>query len=265
MEKQNKNTFIYWDRVIIALCIFVLIIIFLVMGIRGIISLFSDGGKKENSVQAVKTNAGILIEDGQKLLVCIDAGHGGEEDCGALSNDESRYESNDDLNIALAVEKCLKERGADVLMIRNDDKYVELYSRAEKANDADADLFVSLHRNSAEIGQGVEVWVNYDAPDDDTLLAANILEGLDKVGISQNRGVQFGYQGYAPSAKVNYVVNEKSDMPSCLVELGFITDDEDNKLFDENLEAYAEAIAESIIKSADELDLIDIDSSVLKN
>lgn len=264
MEKQNKNTFIYWDRVIIALCIFVLIIIFTVMGIRGLIGLFVDD-EKEKSVQAVNTNAEALIIDGQKLLVCIDAGHGGEEDCGALSSDESRYECNDDLKAALAVEKYLKELGADVLMIRNDDTYVELYSRAEKANDADADLFVSLHRNSAESGQGVEVWVNYDAPDDDTLLANNILEGLDKVGISNNRGVQFGYQGYAPSAKVNYVVNEKSDMPSCLVELGFITDDEDNKLFDKNLDAYAKSIAESIVKSADELDLIEIDSSILKN
>lgn len=263
MEKQNKHTIIYWDRVIIALCVFVLIIIFLVMGIRGIIGLFSND-KKEPDIQAVKTNAE-AIGDGQNLLVCIDAGHGGEEDCGALSNDESRYESTDDLNAALAVEKYLKELGADVLMIRNDDTYVELYHRTEIANDADADLFVSLHRNSAESGQGVEVWVNYDAPDDDTLLASNILDGLDNVGISQNRGVQFGYQGYSPSAKVNYVVNEKSNMPSCLVELGFITDDEDNELFDENLDAYAKSIAESIIKSAEELDLIDLDGSVLKN
>ena len=111
-----------------------------------------------------------------------------------------------------------------------------------------------------ETVQGVEVWVNYDAPDDDTLLAKNILDGLDKVGISQNRGVQFGYQGYDPTAKVNYVVNEKSFMPSCLVELGFITDDEDNKLFDENLDAYAESIAEAIVKTADELNIIEINN-----
>lgn len=263
MEKQNKHTFIYWDRVIIALCIFVLIIIFIVIGIRGIIGLISID-EKEPDIQAVKTNAA-AVGDGQMLLVCIDAGHGGEEDCGALSNDESRYERDDDLKIALAVEKYLKELGADVLMTRDNDTFVELYDRTEIANDAEADLFVSLHRNSAESGQGVEVWVNYDAPDDDTLLATNILEGLDRVGVSQNRGVQFGYQGYSPSAKVNYVVNEKSNMPSCLVELGFITDDEDNELFDENLEAYAKSIAESIIKSADELDLIEIDSDILKN
>lgn len=255
MEKQNKHTFIYWDRVIIALCIFVLIIIFIVMGIKAIIGAFTDGDKSD-AVQAANMEAG-LIGDGEKLLVCVDAGHGGEEDCGALSNDEKRFESNDDLNMALAVEKHLKKLGADVLMIRNEDKYVELYSRPETANDAGADIYVSLHRNSAETGQGVEVWVNYDAPDDDTLLAKNILDGLDEVGISQNRGVQYGYQGYDPTAKVNYVVNEKSNMPSCLVELGFITDDEDNRLFDENLDAYAKSIAESIVKSAEELNIIE--------
>ena len=256
MEKQNKHTFIYWDRVIIALCIFVLIIIFIVLGIKGIISAFFEDGKSEKAVQAIKTDTAI-IGAGQELLVCIDAGHGGEEDCGALSKDETRFESNDDLKMALAVEKHLQELGADVLMTRNEDIYVDLYSRPEMANDANADLYVSLHRNSAETGQGVEVWVNYDSPDDDTLLAKNILKGLDEVGISQNRGVQYGYQGYDPTAKVNYVVNEKSNMPSCLVELGFITDDEDNTLFDKNLDDYAKSIAESIVKSAEELNLIE--------
>ena len=128
-----------------------------------------------------------------------------------------------------------------------------------------AQTYVSLHRNSAQTGQGVEVWVNYDAPDDDTLLAKNILEGLDEVGISQNRGVQYGYQGYDPTAKVNYVVNEKSNMPSCFVELGFITDDEDNRLFDENLDAYAKSIAESIVKSAEELNMVEISNKAEKN
>ena len=167
--------------------------------------------------------------------------------------------------MAHAVEKHLKELGADVLMTRTEDKYVDLYQRPEMANDADADIFVSLHRNSAETGQGVEVWVNYDAPDDDTLLAKNILKGLDKVGISQNRGVQYGYQGYDPAAKVNYVVNEKSNMPSCLVELGFITDDEDNILFDKNLDAYAKSIAESVVKSAEELNIIKISNKAVQN
>ena len=37
-------------------------------------------------------------------------------------------------------------------------------------------------------------------------------------------------------------------MPSCLIELGFISDEQDNKLFDENINEYAKAIAEGIIE-----------------
>jgi N-acetylmuramoyl-L-alanine amidase len=39
-------------------------------------------------------------------------------------------------------------------------------------------------------------------------------------------------------------------MTSCIVELGFIQSDEDNRLYDENMDAYAKAIAESAIKEA---------------
>ena len=146
MEKQNKHTFVYWDRVFIALCIFVLIIILIVTGIKGIINAFTE----DNKSVAVQANTGTaVIGSDQNLLVCIDAGHGGEEDCGAISFDESRFECDDDLKIALAVERYLKELGANVLMTREDDKYVGLYSRPQIANDADADLYVSLHRNSA--------------------------------------------------------------------------------------------------------------------
>ena len=42
-------------------------------------------------------------------------------------------------------------------------------------------------------------------------------------------------------------------MPSCLAEIGFITDDGDNCLFDDNLDAYAQAIADGIAKTLNEI------------
>ena len=47
----------------------------------------------------------------------------------------------------------------------------------------------------------------------------------------------------------DYYVLNNTKMPSCLLELGFISNNEDNKLFDENIESYAEAIAKGIIET----------------
>ena len=79
-------------------------------------------------------------------------------------------------------------------------------------------MYVSLHRNSYDGDiSGVEVWVNNSEPEYDTKLAQNILDDLEKVGISENRGVQYGYVG---NSGVNYYINADTVMPSCLVELG---------------------------------------------
>lgn len=65
-------------------------------------------------------------------------------------------------------------------------------------------------------------------------------------GISENRGVK---AGFAREDGKNYFVNSRTNMPSCLAEIGFITDDGDNRLFDDNLDAYAQAIADGIAKT----------------
>ncbi|MBR2957126.1 MAG: N-acetylmuramoyl-L-alanine amidase, partial [Clostridia bacterium] len=77
-------------------------------------------------------------------------------------------------------------------------------------------------------------------------MAQNILDKINEVGYGSSRGVKRGYQG---STSSNYLVNSATDMPSCLIEMGFITTQEDNELFDENFDKYAEAIAEGIIES----------------
>ena len=46
-------------------------------------------------------------------------------------------------------------------------------------------------------------------------------------------------------------------MPSCLVELGFLTDESDNKLFDEHIDDYSKAIADAVIKTSVELGITD--------
>lgn len=187
---------------------------------------------------ALLVTAAVHIPQKSGNTVCIDAGHGGY-DVGATNGE--RYEKDDNLRLAKAVEAELKARGINTIMTRSDDTYVSLEDRCKTANKKKADLFISLHRNSAESGCGFEVWTLKSAPQTDLLLAENIMNALDEVGISKNRGVKNGIAGSGN----NYYVNKNTDMPSCLAEMGFITDDGDNALFDENLQSYAAAIADA--------------------
>ncbi len=180
---------------------------------------------------------------GKPVQVVIDAGHGGS-DVGAEYG--GRYEKDDNLAFALIVAEKLNDMGVDTALTRSSDKFISLEKRCKIANQKKAQIFVSLHRNSAEGAEGVEIWISKENPEADRTLAENILNGLSEVGISENRGVK---AGYARVDGKDYYVNSHTDMPSCLVELGFINSETDNRLFDEKLEQYAQAIAESVAKS----------------
>ena len=177
-----------------------------------------------------------------KAKVCIDAGHGGS-DVGAEYN--GRYEKDDNLRLALAVGKILEENGIEVVYTRTEDEFVSLEERTEFANKKKATYFVSLHRNSADVeASGVEIWVRSDSHSEEAKLADKILSEIDEVGFGNNRGIKHGYQSDSDS---DYFVNKNTDMPSCLVEMGFITTEVDNELFDENFEEYALAVANGIM------------------
>lgn len=182
-----------------------------------------------------------------KVDVCIDPGHGGD-DPGAQY--EGRSEKDDNLALSLLVCEKLEERGVKTYLTRDDDNFISLSARCSAANFRRAKLFVALHRNSAKGAHGVECWVHSSAPSADTLLAQNICDMLALTEISENRGVKFGF---ARADGENYYVNSHTNMPSCLAEIGFITDDEDNRLFDDNIDAYAEAIADAIAKTLNEI------------
>ena len=74
--------------------------------------------------------------------VVIDAGHGGK-DPGNRGN--GYYEKNIVLNIALEVGKKLEKLDYEVIYTRKDDRFVDLFKRAQIANNSNADLFISIH------------------------------------------------------------------------------------------------------------------------
>lgn len=178
--------------------------------------------------------------DNHVLTICIDAGHGGK-DGGAQSG--SRLEKDDVLALAQKVASYLEGQNIKVIMTRNDDSYPNLTERCNIANNAKADYFVSIHRNKGD-GYGVETWISVKATQEAKDLANNIMAGLKDVGIQRDRGVKTGSQD---DPKEDLAVNGGSNMPSCLIELGFMNNKKDNQLFDSHLEAYAEAIADAIL------------------
>lgn len=170
--------------------------------------------------------------------VMLDAGHGGV-DPGAVY--EGRKEKDDTLRLVFAIGEILQNNGIDVEYSRTTDVYESPYQKAMEANEAGVDYFVSIHRNSSETPNqymGVESLV-YDLSGIKYEMAQNINAQLETVGFV-NLGVK---------ARPNLVVLRRTRMPAVLVEVGFINSDTDNKIFDENFEDIAEAIARGIIET----------------
>ena len=187
-----------------------------------------------------------------ELIVVIDPGHGGVDD-GATNKEVTRFEKDDNLRLALATRDAFNRKYPDVrvIMTRETDDFISLDDRCAIANNANADFYISLHRNSAETGSGIEIWINNSAGGDnsvDSLLAHYIMEWLEQVGISKNRGIKSGFRNSESNGGTNYYVNLNTHMPSCLVEMGFMTSDADNKNFDEHCDAYGNAIASAVME-----------------
>ena len=172
------------------------------------------------------------------MLIALDAGHGGS-DPGAVYN--NRQEKDDNLKLAQAVGKILESRGIDVVYTRNNDIYETPYKKAMDANEAGADYFVSFHRNSSNTpgsGTGSQVLI-YSKGGAKEALAENI----------QNNLVGLGFNDLGVVERPNLVVLKRTNMPAVLVETGFINNESDNRKFDEDFDAIANAIANGIFRT----------------
>lgn len=170
--------------------------------------------------------------------IVLDAGHGGANP-GATYN--GRQEKTDALNLTLAVGRLLENAGLNVVYTRTSDIYDSPARKAEKANAAEADYFISIHRNSSVYPNqytGIESLV-YNRYGDAARMAENINENLQALGFI-NHGV---------NERTNLVVLNRTQMPSILIEAGFINNDSDNALFDNRFNEVAQAIADGILDS----------------
>lgn len=174
------------------------------------------------------------------MKVYIDAGHGTPSDVGAVLG--LRYESNDALILAFSLDKKFKDQGWNTILSRTNGSGKKLADRIKEANTTKCDIYLSLHRNAAVASgaNGIEIWLNSKAPTTYKTWAINMLSDWTKLGFV-NRGVKLGYRDATTS---DFAVNRDTTMPSMLIELGFITNVNDNKLLDIN----ADKICDSIVR-----------------
>jgi N-acetylmuramoyl-L-alanine amidase len=182
--------------------------------------------------------AGRLTPVKNKLLVYLDAGHGGK-DTGAISI-AKRREKDYVLSQTLKVYELLKkEPKVEVRLTRSDDTFLELAERVALANEAKADLFVSIHANSAakETVGGTETYYWTEQ----SLAFAQLMHKhvLEATGFPDRKVKQDKF----------YVIRN-TEMPSVLLEIGFLSNKtEEAAMFDEQFQSeLASSIAEAIKK-----------------
>ncbi|MDO5408078.1 MAG: N-acetylmuramoyl-L-alanine amidase [Eubacteriales bacterium] len=176
------------------------------------------------------------MEERKKII--IDAGHGGAEP-GAVF--QGRQEKNDTLRLALAVGQILTDQGGDVGYTRVTDVYQTPFEKAQMANEADADYFLSIHRNAMPVAgtaSGIEslVYENSGVP---ALLAANINEAL----------AETGFRNLGTIERPGLIVLRRTEMPAVLAEVGFIDNETDNLFFDTHFDAIAQAVAQGVLET----------------
>ena len=166
--------------------------------------------------------------------IVIDAGHGGR-DPGAWKGKGvvSRLpEKTIVLDIAKKLRRLLTERGANVVMTRTTDVFLELQDRAAIAERSRADLFVSIHADSAPRtgASGAEVYMYTQASPASQKAAHRMIAAFKRAGIHY-RGIH----------RRNFHVLREHSRPAILVECGFLTNRSDARKL--NTESYRTRIA----------------------
>lgn len=190
--------------------------------------------------------------------VTLDAGHGGY-DKGAIV--ENIYESDLALKITqdVAKEIYLLDKDIQVDMVRSQNIFIPLSDRTRKAAEQSTDLFVSIHLNSSKIKsiRGMEVYFSdYQQPDSSLSIADAITRDLEENGrilksLYFSQTLQTQWSNLKSSIKrASFFVIEKNKAPSVLIELGYLTHQDEKKwlLEEPNQLKMAREIARTIIK-----------------
>lgn len=218
------------------------------------------------------------------IVIAIDAGHGGE-DPGAVGPNGTR-EKDVVLAIAKELKRLIDaEQGYQAVMIRSGDYFVSLRNRVLRARQANADLFVSIHADGwkAPTARGASVWVlsergassemgrwlasrenssdliggvgNVSLEDKDEVLASVLLDMSMTASRTGSREVAHIIHGnirqfarmHKPNVEMaNFAVLRAPDVPSILVETGFITNPQEEAQL--RTSAYQQQMARALLQ-----------------
>lgn len=239
MRVANKKRFIIS-------CVFFTFI----LSIFGKMPIFFDGSNTSSPiVMAVNenkiTSTSKKLEGSKNYIIVLDPGHGGL-DFGTIYQDLNEKDLT--LKIAKYAEEYLKSEGYNVILTRNEDKLIPLKEIGNIANNAKADVFVSIHVNSLEDPnyKGITDYY-YDGKgyetDERVKLARTIGDEILKSDGWVDKGVK----------RANFAVLRYTKMPSALIECGFITNKEDRDRLskDEILKRLGKNISNGIINYLD--------------
>lgn len=231
----------------------------------------------------------------KRFTLVIDPGHGGH-DAGARG--AISMEKNINLTVALRFGKYVEQNMPEVRVIytRKQDVFIPLHERANIANRANADLFISVHTNALPAGKVARGFETY------TLGMHRANDNLDVAMrensvISMEKGFEQTYEGFDPKSSESYIIFEfiqgknmersvelarmiqrsvcdsgcrpdkgvhqagflvlrETSMPSCLIELGFITTPDEERLLNDNakVDDIAKGIYEAFAKYKNKYD-----------
>lgn len=167
--------------------------------------------------------------------IILDAGHGGN-DSGTI--EQSTAEKDINLSIALKMKELLEQKNIQVILTRDKDIFMELEERTEIAKNEEADLFLSIHCNYYEDDssiRGLECYYSQDSSDGE-YYAEKLIESLEEKGDILSRNAK----------PAEYFVLKNTNIPSVLVETGYLSNYADRK--DLTSQNYQEKLAAELVE-----------------
>lgn len=204
----------------------------------------SNKATVKNESTSSTSSTQVKKKSGKTKIVVLDAGHGGA-DTGAIGN--GLKEKDLTLQIVKAAKTYFdKDPNFKVYYTRLTDKTLTLSSRSEFANNRNADVFVSIHINSfTSTSEGTETLYNPNRPNKKDDLTSYQLASIMQAKIRAATG--FPNRGLVQRTGLS--VLNRTTMPACLDEFGFITNASEAKSMSENTDKYGEAVYEAIVQA----------------